>query len=620
MSIQRSIFLALSLSAAFSGFSCSSNDEFDLSGEISPIPIGDEGSKDDGVGNPAVAVNANVSDTEVWPVRHMWEERNETPEARAAGMAWPENSGLSWDEKYSAWISAMRKIPASSDQTYGDTYELMTPYGKTLAAPALECAEVAMFQRAVFAAWYGLPFFMEGIDDQKQRIFFGHFGARTASGRWRNSPLFSKYAANANWKQGDAWPTDSTLSKMTLDGNKADANDIQPAISKDAHLGAYLDQIFVNKRAGYFILFMLDYFYSGSLADPVNTYNLKPEAIRAGDVLIRRWQRNGIGHTMLLKTVRTLDSGLLMAEIVQGGMPRHQGQWTDEVEAKSSLMDEDAGGDGATSDTPPIPYWKLGGGIKRWRVARALNGMWTNTYMPEDKVNWINSTDPTNLVPRPKHFGDILGEVPPEQKRDSLLAQITAQRANLQMNPSSCESRTERENAFDSLRGLAEKLNTTQDALMKQYHTLDDFVFTPLYYSSAKTCCWDTSSASMYRIVMDYAKEEQANATAQMKCVTPTVFRAHPDKPAGYTGPMDGYQLWRDWAAKKGRSAEWVDANGKPAEWHEDETCDQRANMDDSENSIYGGAYCDLFGPPPPPDPTPVDMGTAPNPPAGGGT
>lgn len=603
MSIQRSIFLALSLSAAMSSISCNATDDFDVSGEIYPVPIGEAGSKDDGVGNPAVAVNANVSDTEVWPVRHMWEERDETPESRAAGIAWSESSHLNWDEKYSAWIASMKKIPGSGDSSYRDTYEMITPYGKIISSPSLECAEVAMFQRAIFAAWYGLPFFLEATDDSKQRIFFGHFGARTANGRWRNSPLFAKYAANNGWKQGDPWPSDTNLRKMSLDGNKADANDVQPAIGKDAHLGAYVDEIFVNKRAGYFVLYMLDYFYSGSLADTVNTYNLRPEAIRAGDVLIRRWQRNGIGHTMMLKNVRKLDSGLLMAELIQGGMPRHQGEWTDEVEAKSSLTTEDAGGYGETGDTPPIPYWRLGGGIKRFRVARSVGGFWTNTYMPDDKAGWINSTDPSRLVPRPKHFEEILGEVPADQKRDSLVNTVESERKNLMMNPSSCASRSEREKAMDRLRQLADKLNTTQDVLMKQYRKIDDFVFMPLDYTSSKTCCWNTSSSSMYKVIMAYAEEEQAKATQEKMCVEPTVFRARSEKPAGYTGPMDGFQLWRDWAAKQGRSAEWVDANGKPAVWSEDEQCDQRASTDDRQSYSGGPSYCSLFGPPPPVDP-----------------
>jgi hypothetical protein len=570
---------------------CSSGDpgDLDLSGKLYPVPIDGNG-KDDGVGQPGPSASQDFSDTEAWKVRNQWTDRDNTDEARAAGMAWPAHSGLTWDQKYSAWIGAMQKIPAVqlSYGEEGSTYQLLTPYGKTMPAPSLECAETAMFLRATFAAWYGLPFYMEARDAKNQRVFVGHFGARTLTGRWGSSPAFAKYSdKTSGWHPGDAWPSDATLRRQALVDSAGNPDDPQKMIADDAHFGAYADEIFLNKRAGYLVVYILNFFYSGSLADPVNTYNLKPEAIREGDVLIRRWQRNGIGHTMVVKHMSQNSLGQPMAEIVAGGMPRHQGEWSDEVTAKDDLSLEDGGGMGSSDDKPtPVPYWQLGGGIKRWRAARVMNGSWINTYMPDDQASFISSTDPVHLTPRPSRFKDYLGEVPAPEKRDALLKQIDDARTNLSGNPSSCESRKDRERAFENLYALADKLGTTAGDLERQYRRIDDFVFRELDYTSSKTCCWDSSSPQMYGIIMAYAQAEQQAAQAAMMCKAPTVFRAHAEVPAGYTGVADGYQLWRNWAAQQGRSAEWIDAKGQPAVWHEDEECNQRVAADDTEDFI----------------------------------
>ncbi len=586
---------------------CSPAEDLDVAGQIYPVPFDEEG-KDDGPGQAAIRVDADVTDTQVWAVRHMWEERDETPEARAEGLAWSANSHLNWDEKYAAWVQSMPKTPFA-DNPERVTFEIITPQGKRIGGPSLECAEMAMFLRAVFSAWYGLPFFMEARDGSGGRVFFGHFGTRTPNGRWRNSPAFSKYADHsATWKPGKPWPQDAGLRRLKLGGNAPNASaDDQPMIAADARTGAYMDELFLNKRAGYLVLYILDYFYSGSLADTVNTYNLKPEAIRAGDVLIRRWQRNGIGHVFQVKNVTVGGDGRPMAEMIYGGMPRHQGEWSDEVEGKSSLTGDDTGGTGLSGDTPSVPFWKLGGGLKRWRVARNIGGSWTNTYMPEDKGNWINATDGARLGARPKQFERVLGEVPPEQKRDSLLKTIESTRKNLMENPSSCASRTDRDKAMYKLLSLADKLGTTEAQLVKEYRKLEDYVFQPLSYSSSKTCCWNSSSTSMYRVIMDYAADERQK---QQMCAEPTVFRAEQEVPAGYKGPVDGYQRWRHWAAQMGRSAEWIDAGGKPAVWSEDEQCEQRGVMEDY---VSRQIYQDLCPPqPPPPDSPsgPVDGGT----------
>ena len=592
------VLFALALSIPLGG--CAAEDDLDWSGTIEPVPLGS--AKDDGPGQPAISATEDGGDTQAWKVRHLWEERDENPEARAAGIAWPANSHLNWDEKYAAWVQSMEKTPFHSDADRM-SFTIVTPFGKTLPAPALECAEVAMFLRVTFASWYGLPFFMEARDPKAGRVFFGHFGIRSAAGRWGNTPSFAKFADyTGSWNPGQPWPKDAKLRAQKLGGNAADASaDDQPMIGPDAHIGAYMDELHLNKRAGYLAMFILDFFYSGSLADQVNTYNLKPEALRAGDVLIRRWQKNGIGHVIPIKRITQLE-GKPMAEVAYGGMPRHQPEWGDEVEGKSVLTGSDTGGSETFGD-PPTPYWKLGGGLKRWRVARNIGGYWVNTFMPEDKQYWINGSDGEALGARPKQFETILGEVPAEQKRDSLLKSIESSRKNLMENPSSCSSRADRDKAMSKLLGLAGKLGLQSEELSKQYRIFDDFVFKPLYYSSSKTCCWNKSSKSMYRIVMDYAAEEQEKAKA---CVEPTLFRAEKDVPAGYAGPRDGYQRWRHWAAQKGRSAEWIDVEGQPAKWSEDELCEQRAVEEDTVQSVLWQSMCPA-PPAPPQDPAPPE-------------
>src|SRR5262245_50339058 len=77
-------------------------------------PIG----KADNAGVPGISVDYDSSETQVWAVRNQWEETN-TEEAQKEGVAWPANSGLNWDQKYSKWVESLVKIPSS---TFGDTF------------------------------------------------------------------------------------------------------------------------------------------------------------------------------------------------------------------------------------------------------------------------------------------------------------------------------------------------------------------------------------------------------------------------------------------------------------------------------------------------------------------
>ena len=184
---------------------------------------------------------------------------------------------------------------------YGETFEFVTPFGKALPSPTLECAEVAIFLRVTFASWYGLPFFMTTTDHQGVRVYFGHFGARTATGRYTNMPSFkTAYKDYSNMPASEYqanWPKDSKLRAKKLAGNDDDNMDY---IFPGAKAGGYFDEIYLNKRVGHFVCLLLDYFGSANVANSRNTYNLKPQSLRVGDVLVERWQASGIGHTLVV--------------------------------------------------------------------------------------------------------------------------------------------------------------------------------------------------------------------------------------------------------------------------------------------------------------------------------
>ena len=87
-------------------------------------------------------------------------------------------------------FDVLERTPGVSGYYY--TFVLTTPWGKELASPSLECAEMAIFLRITFSAWYELPFFMEAIDRNGDRVFFGHNGVRTQSGRYKNTPEYGR--------------------------------------------------------------------------------------------------------------------------------------------------------------------------------------------------------------------------------------------------------------------------------------------------------------------------------------------------------------------------------------------------------------------------------------------
>jgi hypothetical protein len=540
------------------------DDDFGIDEDIVPAPAL---TKEDGAGRAGPRVANNTSATQVWYARNNWEDRT-TAEAKKAGLAWGENSGLNWDEKYARWIESLEEVTGAEGY---HTFKLTTPWGKTVAAPVLECAEAGIFLRATFAAWYKLPFFLEAVAGG-QRVYFGHFGIRTGTARYANTPNFAQvYKDHSELTPAElerqGWPSDAKLRARAAAGG-ADLQ-VEPAGQR---FGAYLDEVHLNKRAGHLIIYLVNYFGSANLAAGVNTFNLTPESIRSGDLLLHRWQRNGIGDAKIVKRVGENASGKMVAQLMSGSMPRRQPKVYDELASKGYFTSEDTGGPGTNPEGDK--YFKLGGGVKRWRVTKNIGGYWTNTWMAADEASWINDQDEARITARPAQFQALLGEVPPAEKKAALLRQIDDARQHLRRYPASCAARQRRERAFRDLLDLAPSLGTSRAALEREHRKLEDFVFAELSYAQSKTCCWNSSTANMAEIILDYAEKEQ-----EAQCVQPTVFRSR----------ADGYQLWAQHAASLGRGAEWE-------AFREDEACAQRNVAEDTVLPSSNPAWCSIAG------------------------
>jgi hypothetical protein len=565
-------FVLVAGGCATDDLAASKDEEFGMSGELSPVPAP---GKEDSEYRKGLLVATNTTRTQVWTARNKWEDTGTTA-ARAAGLAWAANSGLSWDQKYARWLESLERV--TSVAGWYDTYLLTTPWGKRIPSPALECAEMSIFLRITFAAWYELPLFFEAADAQGTRIYIGHNGVRTRTGRYAGTPdyaiAYADHSALTPAQYGASWPKDGALRARKL----WDSVDDQSMIGPGATIGTYLDEIHLNKRAGHFTVLALNYLTSASIADSANSYNIVPEAVRAGDTLVHRWQRAGIGHTLVVKEVTEIGEGNYDLTVISGSMPRRQGKWETGAGSKQYFVDEHGGGPGANLDGDE--YARLGGGLKRWRVTKNINGYWTNTWMNSDEAHWINSTDYPRIAARPARFETLLGEVSPEQTRSELLAQIADARRHLGQFPASCSARERRERAFEQLYALsARHFGQSRLEVDRTHRDPIDYTLAELEYTRSRTCCWNSSTAEMFAIIQEYAARERADAAAQGVCVAPTVFMSH----------ADGYARWQAFAAASGRGGQW-------RAWSEDEACAQRAVAADTVREGEATPLCQLGG------------------------
>ena len=183
-------------------------------------PIG----KEDSAGVPALPVERRLrARPQAWIVTNQWED-TDTPDAQAAGMAWSANSGLNWDEKFSAWVGSFQQI-ANLDSSF-TTITISTPFGKSVPGPKLDCADLALLLRISFAAWYHLPIYLVGYDGSTP-VYFGHFGVRTATGPWSQAPEFAQYSdystESAGAVHGASWPQDTALRTRGIVGRRRPA-------------------------------------------------------------------------------------------------------------------------------------------------------------------------------------------------------------------------------------------------------------------------------------------------------------------------------------------------------------------------------------------------------------
>jgi len=553
--------------------------ETGVNGPFTEVPAD---GKYDGSAARGPRVSAGVA-TEVWSVSNAWAD-TDTAAARRAGMAWGEDSGLDWEEKFDLWVASFELEDRHHGS--GQTFIMTTPYGeRSFHAPTLECAEVAYLLRAAFASWYHLPFYVQGWDSEgRQALYVGHFGFINASGeRVGKFPTFrSSYRDyEGDWSPGQPWPSDSRLRGYRLGDD--DAIEFLSTDGREVGAGAYFDEIFLNKRVGYFMRLLLLYFGSTNLADGANMFHVRPEAIAPGDVLLKRWQRRGIGHVMPVMRVTRHAEDALEVAIASGSMPRREPVWEDPNRARSSFTTDTTGGPGESSDGEL--YAALGGGLKRWRSAVLRDGRWRNEVPVADREDFINDADHEAIAARPARFEEILRSLSPEERRDVALLAVEAAREHLRNYPASCAARIRREDAFDSLYEVMSEQGMDRPTVDATYRTLEDYVFAALVYEESRTCCWNRSTAAMHGIIMDYAEKEQADAAAMEMCVSPSVFRAE----------TDGYARWQTHAESLGRAGEWN-------AWSEDETCAQRDVPQDTVDAARAGTdYCALGAPVEPP-------------------
>ena len=566
MLLSRLALLALLVALTGSALGCAEpavDDVFAETGQEGPFDSVPEEGKADGVEalGPTILPGAT---TEVWAVRNQWTDTT-TTEARLAGVAWTANSGLDWEQKFERWVASFELI---AREDYGQTVRIRTPFGeRALAAPTLECAEFGTFMRITFASWYGLPFFLTGWDSTgRQAMYAGHFGFVNRNGvRIQNFPNFrTAYTDYSDrWRVGQAWPSDARLRTMRLGTDDEVRFLSTPTVTAGG--GAYFDELFLNKRVGYFARLALLYYGSVNLADGANTYQTQPESLRAGDLLVHRWQRRGIGHVLPILRRTDLSGGRFEAAVASGSMPRRQPLWAGPATARGEFLTEDAGSSLVSAEG--VTFAALGGGLRRWRTPMVTRNRWRNAVRPSDVASFIDETNVAVVGARVARFQTLFPEVTPEVRRDAALERIANARTHLTSYPTSCSARTGREDGFAELvTVMAESFDMTEAQVHAQYGRLEDRVFAELTYAEARTCCWNSSTAAMSAIALRYAQDEQARATTMGVCVEPTVFRA---EAADLAAGGDGYGRWRTYAGTIGMASAW-------RAWSEDETCSGR--------------------------------------------
>lgn len=496
------------------------------------------------IAGPAV----KTTDAEVWKVTNTW--AGKTAEA---GEGWAANSGLTWEEKYQKWMSHFDIVEGRTTKTV----RITTPQGKKLDAAVLECADQGIFFRYVFAAWNKLPFYLTGWVNGKT-VYMGHFGVVDKNG----DPVsgFTRYRTRyqdfeSSWRDGQPWPKDTAL--RGRDAGYPDSHEgiwvDEKLLPEGARFGTYLDELLLNKRAGHLLAILVAYYGSGNLADGANTFQLAGNALKGGDLLIERWQRDGIGHTVPVIRVEPNQDGTVQAWGVQGYMPARQAELLEPPRYHALFKNPYCGGPGETWDTPPTPYVKLGGGLRRWRSPINRDGRWSNDVPVADRANYIEDTNLTALNERFANWDNVLRTGTPEEAFGIAKDNLEAARTKLTLKPASCSSRSLRETSWNQLIAAGAAIGKSEADIRSENKELADYVFAELIYNQSKTCCWLTPGPEQYETIMGYAQKEQNDAQAAGTCKQPTVFRQ----------TNGNYDIWKTYAQAEGKT--WVD-------WTQDES------------------------------------------------
>ena len=534
---------------------CTSNANDD-DGSVTELDPGPPLGKEDSAGIASLPVAGDYASTQAWTVSNQWED-TDTADARKAGITWDANSGLNWDQKFSMWVGSFQQIP--NIDGWFQTITISTPFSKSVPGPKIDCADLALLLRISFAAWYHLPIYFVGYDGNTP-IYFGHFGVRTASGQWSHAPAFATYTDYSNETPDQytaKWPQDVPLRTRGVS-----PGDDLPFLGPGAREGAFLDEIHLNKRAARLVLFAQAYLGSHNMVDSRNMYNIVPEALRTGDVLMFARSPTVDGHTTIVTRVTQVAPGSVKAEAVYGNDPPAQPQWQDPGETRSLFTDNEGGG--PVLNTPyggTALYSHLNGGLKRYRVAKAKNGKWMNTWMDADEASWINDTDYDRIGARIATFAALLADPDPAVQRDQLLNVIAEKRTYLQDHPASCAARTGREDAFTQLYALmSASFGMDRATVDGQYRTsIEDYVFAPLDYSRSRTCCWNHTTHAMHDIIVAYIASQSAAG-----CVDPAIFKL----------TANSYDPFASFATSSGQGAAWLD-------WSADESCPPASATDD---------------------------------------
>ncbi len=119
-----------------------SSSDFDMD-NVTELGTGGPVGKEDSAGVASLPV-ADYADTAAWTVKNQWEDKD-TAAAKAAGIVWPANSGLNWDEKYALWVGSFEKV--ASHDAWFDTVKISTPFGKSVDGPKIDCADLSLLLR-----------------------------------------------------------------------------------------------------------------------------------------------------------------------------------------------------------------------------------------------------------------------------------------------------------------------------------------------------------------------------------------------------------------------------------------------------------------------------------------